>query len=113
MLISNQVKVLVEQERGEREAARVRRDQEEREERQRAQREDEERIKRQAEMMEQNRRRQAAATSTTRAGSNSAGSAELEPKTSPTRLSYTSAERNGLCVVCQDEDANIAIVDCG
>ncbi len=22
-------------------------------------------------------------------------------------------ERNGLCVVCQDEDANIAIVDCG
>ena len=24
-----------------------------------------------------------------------------------------SVERNGLCVVCQDEEANIAIVDCG
>jgi hypothetical protein len=22
-------------------------------------------------------------------------------------------ERNGLCVVCQDEEANIAVVDCG
>jgi hypothetical protein len=24
-----------------------------------------------------------------------------------------SLERNGLCVICQDEEANIAIVDCG
>lgn len=29
----------------------------------------------------------------------------------PRKTPYT--ERNGLCVVCQDEEANIAIVDCG
>ena len=29
----------------------------------------------------------------------------------PRKPAYT--ERNGLCVVCQDEEANIAIVDCG
>ncbi|KAG7094046.1 hypothetical protein E1B28_007667 [Marasmius oreades] len=32
----------------------------------------------------------------------------------PTRLTAKAHERNsGLCVICQDEDANIAIVDCG
>jgi hypothetical protein len=38
-----------------------------------------------------------------------------EPKASPPPMMGTSAdlERNGLCVVCQDEEANIAIVDCG
>jgi hypothetical protein len=38
-----------------------------------------------------------------------------EPKISPPPIMGTSAdlERNGLCVVCQDEEANIAIVDCG
>jgi hypothetical protein len=28
-------------------------------------------------------------------------------------FSMSAMERNGLCVVCQDEEANIAIVDCG
>ena len=39
----------------------------------------------------------------------------FEPKASPPPIMGTSAdlERNGLCVVCQDEEANIAIVDCG
>jgi len=38
-----------------------------------------------------------------------------ESKASPPPMMGTSAdlERNGLCVVCQDEEANIAIVDCG
>jgi hypothetical protein len=31
----------------------------------------------------------------------------------PKLPSSLAAERSGLCVVCQDEDANIAIVDCG
>ena len=30
-----------------------------------------------------------------------------------TKGSATTLERTGLCVVCQDEEANIAIVDCG
>ncbi|KAF7325918.1 RING-finger domain-containing protein [Mycena kentingensis (nom. inval.)] len=33
------------------------------------------------------------------------------PPTTPPRSA--AAERGGLCVICQDEDANIAIVDCG
>ena len=39
----------------------------------------------------------------------------FEPKASPPPMMGTAAdlERNGLCVVCQDEEANIAIVDCG
>jgi hypothetical protein len=39
----------------------------------------------------------------------------FEPKASPPPIMGTSAdpERNGLCVVCQDEEATIAIVDCG
>ena len=38
-----------------------------------------------------------------------------EPKLPPPSMMGTSAdlERNGLCVVCQDEEANIAVVDCG
>jgi hypothetical protein len=38
-----------------------------------------------------------------------------EPKVSPPPMMGTAAdlERNGLCVVCQDEEANIAVVDCG
>ncbi|KAJ7064841.1 hypothetical protein C8F01DRAFT_1128398, partial [Mycena amicta] len=35
-----------------------------------------------------------------------------EPTTAP-RPAGTHVERGGLCVICQDEDANIAIVDCG
>ncbi len=29
------------------------------------------------------------------------------------KVTVSSMERNGLCVICQDEEANIAIVDCG
>lgn len=29
------------------------------------------------------------------------------------KLNMSSVERNGLCIICQDEEANIAIVDCG
>lgn len=38
-----------------------------------------------------------------------------ERQVSPPPIMGTPAdlERNGLCVVCQDEEANIAIVDCG
>ncbi|KAH7910261.1 hypothetical protein BJ138DRAFT_1127011 [Hygrophoropsis aurantiaca] len=36
------------------------------------------------------------------------------PKTIPKpSMSAAAAERHGLCVICQDEEANIAIVDCG
>ena len=37
------------------------------------------------------------------------------PQVAPPPMRGTSVdiERNGLCVVCQDEEANIAIVDCG
>lgn len=43
------------------------------------------------------------------------GGQHPERKLSPPPIMGTSAdlERNGLCVVCQDEEANIAIVDCG
>lgn len=38
-----------------------------------------------------------------------------KPQVTPPPMRGTSVdlERNGLCVVCQDEEANIAIVDCG
>ena len=38
-----------------------------------------------------------------------------ESKVPPPPMMGTAAdlERNGLCVVCQDEEANIAVVDCG
>ena len=46
----------------------------------------------------------------------SSSSPPLRPSSSsgrspPRKTSYT--DRNGLCVICQDEEANIAIVDCG
>lgn len=37
---------------------------------------------------------------------------EPVPKVSPTQMASV-LERTGLCVICQDEEANIAIVDCG
>jgi hypothetical protein len=42
-------------------------------------------------------------------------SRQSKPKvpTPPTMGTSADLERNGLCVVCQDEEANIAIVDCG
>lgn len=38
-----------------------------------------------------------------------------EPIAAPTfpKSNISAFERNGLCVICQDEEANIAIVDCG
>ena len=53
----------------------------------------------------------------------SSSSSHLHANTSPPRPTLSSdrspprktayTERNGLCVVCQDEEANIAIADCG
>ncbi|KAF8345287.1 hypothetical protein F5887DRAFT_917558 [Amanita rubescens] len=37
--------------------------------------------------------------------------ASVAGRSPPGKTSYT--DRNGLCVVCQDDEANIAIVDCG
>ncbi|KAF9522210.1 hypothetical protein CPB83DRAFT_864773 [Crepidotus variabilis] len=39
--------------------------------------------------------------------------ANSPPKAPPVFSKASVAERTGLCVVCQDEEANIAIVDCG
>ncbi len=101
------VTTLVEQERSEREAARRRQEEEEREVRERAEREEQARIQRQHEMMEDLRKREAE-----RLGQ--AGS-DTTPKPSTTSQPFDSqfSERTGLCVICQDEDANIAVVDCG
>jgi len=40
---------------------------------------------------------------------------QRKPNVPPSPMMGTAVdlERNGLCVVCQDEEANIAIVDCG
>ena len=35
------------------------------------------------------------------------------PRAPPVRGTATTLERTGLCVICQDDEANIAIVDCG
>jgi hypothetical protein len=63
----------------------------------------------QTEKMEEYRKQQVFAA---RADPGGVGGAEAKPR-STSSTSYLSAERNGLCVICQDEDANIAIVDCG
>jgi hypothetical protein len=117
------VKILVEQEREERETARIRREQEEREEQERVRILDEERIRRQTEILEGHREREARSKGPNANGSPNASqgsptpghgedsSAKGQPPAPP--ASYVAAERNGLCVICQDEDANIAIVDCG
>ena len=75
-------------------------------------REEEEMIARQRTMMEEHRQR----AHQDREQAHSEDDAQhSEPKSSPPPIMGTSAdlERNGLCVVCQDEEANIAIVDCG
>lgn len=52
-----------------------------------------------------------------RAGSSTPPMSSSPPKSTtvppPTKGSLSSLERTGLCVICQDEEANIAIVDCG
>ena len=50
-----------------------------------------------------------------RSGTSPTLSSPPEPVTAPPKMqgSAFTLERTGLCVVCQDEEANIAIVDCG
>jgi len=47
------------------------------------------------------------------AGRNNAEQPESKSSPPPMRGTAVDLERNGLCVVCQDEEANIAVVDCG
>jgi hypothetical protein len=85
-------------------------------------REEEEIIARQHAMMEEERcwEEQARQDREEERSGNSAHAPEDDalrpkPKVPPPPMMGTSAdlERNGLCVVCQDEEANIAVVDCG
>lgn len=46
-------------------------------------------------------------------GSNSSPPPPRTPSPSITQKMASALERTGLCVVCQDDEANIAIVDCG
>lgn len=46
-------------------------------------------------------------------GSNSSPPPSRTPSPSITQKMASALERTGLCVVCQDDEANIAIVDCG
>jgi len=69
--------------------------------------EEAERIALQHHLMEEKRARDEAAA----AQASGAGSSTSTP--SPPPGAIPRVERDGLCVVCQDEEANIAIVDCG
>lgn len=88
----------------------------ERSERERKTREEEEqRIEEQRRLLEGYRARQEAAQQLPEQASAS-NNVPLESSEALAHTSFPSAmasEKNGLCVVCQDEDANIAIVDCG
>ena len=85
-------------------------------------REEEEIIARQHEMIEEQYRREEQAREKrenehkdSNAHTPNGDSLHPKPNVAPPPIRGTSAdlERNGLCVVCQDEEANIAIVDCG
>ena len=91
-------------------------------------REEQEAIRRQQELLETLRRQQAerdsvaAATSNGPNGNASATKEKGEEKekkeeatnsASPKPIGTFSLDRDGLCVVCQDEEANVASVDCG
>jgi hypothetical protein len=78
-------------------------------------REEEEMIARQRAMMEEQYHREEQARQDRKQAHSGDDVQHSEPKGSPPPMMGTSAdlERNGLCVVCQDEEANIAIVDCG
>lgn len=41
------------------------------------------------------------------------GSSTAPPPPPKARATAADLERTGLCVICQDDEANIAIVDCG
>ncbi len=84
---------------------------------------EEEVVARQHAMMEEQRLREEQArhereqASTVNKNAHASGNDAQQPgsKVAPPPMMGTAAdlERNGLCVVCQDEEANIAIVDCG
>lgn len=89
-------------------------------------REEQEAVRRQEEMLEMFRRQQAERDSAASPTSNRPNGAsaneekgrenEKEDKAnpaSPKPVGTFSLDREGLCVVCQDEEANVAIVDCG
>ncbi|KAI0250629.1 hypothetical protein BJV78DRAFT_1127617 [Lactifluus subvellereus] len=79
-------------------------------------REEEESIARQHALMEeQHLREEQARQKREQAHVAGDGGQQPKPKVSPPPMMGTPAdlERIGLCVVCQDEEANIAIVDCG
>ncbi|KAJ7033721.1 hypothetical protein C8F04DRAFT_614622 [Mycena alexandri] len=105
------VKDLVEEERLQRERRRLAEEQEE-----------QERIERQRVMMEQFTRtqkekedRDKAAADHSAAGDSAEGASSSAPPPLPPKAQAMAShlERTGLCVICQDEEANIAIVDCG
>ncbi|KAI0261645.1 hypothetical protein BC834DRAFT_1028181 [Gloeopeniophorella convolvens] len=82
-------------------------------------REEEEAIARQHAMMEEQRVREERAR---QEREDAAGAAEADraakqqaptPAAPAAKGTALDLERNGLCVICQDEEANIAIVDCG
>ena len=53
-------------------------------------------------------------TQTENLSQSNVGAQETKPNApAVSNISISALERNGLCVVCQDEEANIAIVDCG
>ena len=84
---------------------------------------EEEAVTRQHEMMEEQRlqeeqarrEREQASTASRKAYVSEDDAQQPDSKVSPPPMMGTAVdlERNGLCVVCQDEEANIAVVDCG
>ncbi|KAG7441107.1 uncharacterized protein BT62DRAFT_937347 [Guyanagaster necrorhizus] len=96
----SKVTALVEDEKRDRERQRLAEEQEE-----------QERIQRQREMMEEFERTRQAETE--QKSEVDGIPASPSPHVTPPKAPLTFVERSGLCVVCQDEEANIAIVDCG
>lgn len=96
------VKDLVEEERRQRERQRLAEEQEERE-----------RIEQQRAMMEQFARTQKEKEEASKTEGGSAEESGPPPLPPKAQAMASHLERTGLCVICQDEEANIAIVDCG
>jgi len=80
-------------------------------------REEEEMFARQHAMMEEQHCRDEQAHEGRRSSAHApeADAQQPKPNVAPSPMMGTAVdlERNGLCVVCQDEEANIAVVDCG
>ena len=76
-------------------------------------REEEEMIARQRAMMEEQYHREEQDRRDREQAHSGAQHSELKASPPPMMGTAADLERNGLCVVCQDEEANIAIVDCG